>query len=50
MNNNLYSRLQCALRDSNINSIKRLYDENRDNLDIKFEYAKRIKIFDINHS
>lgn len=50
MNNNLYSRLQYALRDSNIDSLKRLYDENLDNLDIKFEYAKRLKLYDLNFS
>ncbi len=50
MNNNLYSRLQCALRDSNVDSLKRLYDENPDNLEIKFEYAKRLKLYDLNFS
>ena len=43
MNNNLYNRLQCALRSSNIYSLKSLYDENPDNLEIKFEYAKRLR-------
>lgn len=47
MKNNLYSRLREALKQSNIDSLERLYNENPGNLEIKFEYAKRVKVSDI---